>query len=1026
TQIIGDLTSAPQTRSMARMDPQNTDDDVTDAAFDVKEIENVVHVSANGSDKTDKEKHDEKAKRDDKGKSLVDSLTGVRDLRAEFEEFSFNSTNRVNAVSAPANAAGPNPTNNTKSFNTTGPSVNAVSLNFGIARKSSFVDPSKYPDDPDMPELEDIVYSDDEEDVGAKADLSNLETNIPVSPILTTRVQKDHPVNQIIGFMIYQMDIKSDFLYETIEEEVYVCQPLRFKDLNYPDKVYKVVKALYGLHQAPRAWYETLANYLLENGFQRRKTDQTLFIKKQKGDILLVQVYVDDIIFGSTNKELCKAFDKLMKDKFQMSSIGKLTFFLGLQVKKKDDGIFISQDKYIGEILSKFGFTYVKSASTPIKTEKPLHKDPDGKDVDVHIYRSIIGSLMYLISSRLDIMFAVCACARFQVTLKESHLHAGVNTPRCDEDSIELKELMVFMYQFDEKDGIGVTTVKNVNADVQLHALIDGKKVVVLEVIIRTDLHLDDDDWVECAKRIAWNEFCCSMASVVICLAIGRNFNFSKYIFDSMVRNVDSPSKFLMYPRFLQVVMDHQVDDMTTHNTRSTSPALTQKVAPAPPSTTSAPSPPDLQNPTPTPPHTPHDTPLQDQPLTPHDSPPHDQLTTPYESYMPLLTTLMETYATLSQKVVELEKDKHSQALEILQLKKRVKKLEKKKKSKSSGFKRLRRVGGKITAIDADDSITLVDVEIDEEKLHDEEVQKATARDKQEKADIEGALELQRQKYQNLKKKPISIAQAKKNMIICLKNMAGYKMELFIGMNYDKVRPIFERKYKKVQTLFKLDKDVHETKTKRVADETLLQESFKKLRAAKVSGSESTQEIPSNDPKEMTKEDVQNLLEIFPVPEEFKVKALQVKYPIIDWEIHTEDILKGFDREDLVALWNLVKEKFSLAVPSEDKEKALWVELKRLFEPDADDVLWKLQRYTHAPLTWKLYVECGVHHVSSTRGHDIFMLTEKDYPLSKAVMILMLSGKLQVEEVNEMARDLVMKIFTKANKPRSRSLDTSS
>nr|GFC05583.1 hypothetical protein [Tanacetum cinerariifolium] len=162
--------------------------------------------------------------------------------------------------------------------------------------------------------------------------------------------------------------------------------------------------------------------------------------------------------------------------------------------------------------------------------------------------------------------------------------------------------------------------------------------------------------------------------------------------------------------------------------------------------------------------------------------------------------------------------------------------------------------------------------------------------------------------------------------------------------------------------LFKLDKDVEEPKKKRVADKTLLQESFKKLRAAEVSMSE------------------------------FKVEALQVKYPIIDWKIHTkgsrtywkiikvggiieayqsfEDMLKGFDREDLVALWNLVKEKFSSAVPSVDKEKALWVELKRLFETDADDVLWKLQRHMHAPLTWKLYTDYGDHRVSSTREKE--------------------------------------------------------
>ncbi|GJS31668.1 putative ribonuclease H-like domain-containing protein [Tanacetum coccineum] len=220
------------------------------------------------------------------------------------------------------------------------------------------------------------------------------------------------------------MDVKSAFLYGTIEEEVYVTQPPGFKDPDHPDKVYKVVKALYGLHQAPRAWYETLANYLLGNGFKRGKIDQTLFIKKQKGDILLIQVYVDDIIFGSTNKELCTAFEKLMKDKFQMSSMGELTFFLRLQVTQKEDGIFISQDKYVAEILKKFNYTDVKFASTPVDLEKPLVKDGDADDVDVHLYRSMIGSLMYLTASRPDIMFAVCACARFQVTPKTSHLLA--------------------------------------------------------------------------------------------------------------------------------------------------------------------------------------------------------------------------------------------------------------------------------------------------------------------------------------------------------------------------------------------------------------------------------------------------------------------------------------------------------------------------------------------------------------------------------------------------------------------------
>ncbi|GJU63640.1 putative ribonuclease H-like domain-containing protein [Tanacetum coccineum] len=202
-------------------------------------------------------------------------------------------------------------------------------------------------------------------------------------------------------FVVYQMDVKSAFLYSKIEEEVYVCQPPWFEDPEFPDRVYKVEKELYGLHQAPKAWYETLSTYLLDNGFQR----------------------VDDIIFGSTKKKLCTEFEKLMHKKFQMSSMGELTFFLGLQVTHKDDGIFISQDKYVDEILKKFGFLTVKTASTPMETSKPLLKDAKAEDVDVHLYRSMIDSLMYLTSSRPDIMFVICACARFQVTPKVSHLH---------------------------------------------------------------------------------------------------------------------------------------------------------------------------------------------------------------------------------------------------------------------------------------------------------------------------------------------------------------------------------------------------------------------------------------------------------------------------------------------------------------------------------------------------------------------------------------------------------------------------
>nr|GEY89894.1 hypothetical protein [Tanacetum cinerariifolium] len=388
----------------------NTDGDVAfnkkEPEFDEKKSESEVNVSPSSSAQS--KKHDDKTKSEAKGKSPVESFTRYRNLSVEFEDFSDNSINEVNVAGTLVPTVGKISPNSTNTFSAVVPSNAAASPTHG---KSSCINASQLPDDLDMPELEHITYSDDEDDVGAEADFNNLETSITVSPIPTIRVHKDHPVTQIIGdlssatqprsmarvakdqgvlshmfnddfhtcmftfflsqdepkreekidyeevfapvarievirlflayasfmgFMVYQMDVKSAFLYGTIEEEDYVCQPLGFEDPDYPNKVYKVVKALSGLHQAPRA----------------------------------------------------------------------------------------CQDKYVAEILRKFGLSERKSASTPIDAEKPFLKDSNSEDVDVHTYRSMIGSLMYLTSSRPDIIFAVCACARFQVTPKLSHLNA--------------------------------------------------------------------------------------------------------------------------------------------------------------------------------------------------------------------------------------------------------------------------------------------------------------------------------------------------------------------------------------------------------------------------------------------------------------------------------------------------------------------------------------------------------------------------------------------------------------------------
>jgi hypothetical protein len=210
------------------------------------------------------------------------------------------------------------------------------------------------------------------------------------------------------------MDVKSAFLNGFINELVYVDQPLEFEDPRYPNHVYRLSKALYGLKQAPRAWYERLRDFLIEKGFIIRKVDTTLFTKKLNGKIFICQVYVNDIIFGSTNKDYCKKFGELMSKEFEMSMIDELTFFLGFQVKQMSEGIFISQEKYTKDLLKRFKMDDCKPIKIPMPSNGHLDIDEGGKPVDQTLYRSMIGSLLYLTASRPDIMFSVCMCARFQ------------------------------------------------------------------------------------------------------------------------------------------------------------------------------------------------------------------------------------------------------------------------------------------------------------------------------------------------------------------------------------------------------------------------------------------------------------------------------------------------------------------------------------------------------------------------------------------------------------------------------------
>ncbi|GJT05213.1 putative ribonuclease H-like domain-containing protein [Tanacetum coccineum] len=668
------------------------------------------------------------------------------------KDTNINSTNNINTVSSTVNAA------------TLEDNAVAENIVYGCA------------DDPNMPNLEEIVYSDDDEGVGGEVDMTNLNTFMLVSPILTTRLHKDHPLEQIIGdiqsaphtrimtnsvtehaepkkviqalkdpswieamqeellqfknkarlvtqgytqeeeidynevfalvarikairlflayvsykdFVVYQMDVKSAFMYGKIEEEVYVCQPPSFEDPYFPDRVYKVEKALYGLHQAPRAWHKTLSTCLLDNGFQKGQIVKTLFIKRVKGDILLVQVYVDDIIFGSTKKVLCIEFEKLMHKKFQMSSIdSKYTY-----------GDF-----------------------------KALIKDESAEDVDVHLYRSMIGSLMYLTSSRLDIMFAVCACVRFQVTPKVSHLHDVKRIFRY----LKGQPILGFWYHKDSPFDLEAYTDSDyvgASLDRKSTTRADGKKVIVTKTSVRRVLKLKDAEGTDClptatifaelermsAKTTTWNEFSSIMASAIIYLATNQKLNFTKYIFDNMVKNLEGGVKLLMYPRFVQVFLDKQVEGMSKHKGIYVTPFHTKKVfanmkrqgkdffgrvTPLFPTIMKKQSRRKQRQDTEVPQPSDSTDDVADENIPTHSN----DLPQSGEDRLKL-NELIKIYTNLQKKVLDLEALETAQDQEILSLKQRVKKLEKKKKLKPHGLIRLYKVGRSMRVESSEESL---------------------------------------------------------------------------------------------------------------------------------------------------------------------------------------------------------------------------------------------------------------------------------------------------------------------------------
>ncbi|GJS08417.1 retrovirus-related pol polyprotein from transposon TNT 1-94 [Tanacetum coccineum] len=222
---------------------------------------------------------------------------------------------------------------------------------------------------------------------------------------------------------IYQMDVKTAFLNDELCKVVYVSEPKGFVDQDKLNHVYRLKKALYGLKQALRVWYDMMSSFLLLQEFSEGAVDPTLFTRKAGRDILLIQIYVDDIIFASTNPAMCDEFTKIITSKFKMSMMGKISFFLGLQISQSPRGIFINESNYVLDIIKKYGMLYSDPVDTPMVDKSKLDEDLPGKPVDPTHYRGMIGSLMYLISSRPDLVFAVCMHAWYQAKPIEKHLH---------------------------------------------------------------------------------------------------------------------------------------------------------------------------------------------------------------------------------------------------------------------------------------------------------------------------------------------------------------------------------------------------------------------------------------------------------------------------------------------------------------------------------------------------------------------------------------------------------------------------
>nr|GEY15288.1 hypothetical protein [Tanacetum cinerariifolium] len=592
-----------------------------------------------------------------------------------------------------------------------------------------------------------------------------------------------------------------------------------------------------------------------------------------------------------------------------------------------------------------------KLASTPVDTEKPLLKDPDGEDVDVHTYKSMIGSLMYLTSSRPDIMFAFFACVRFQVTPKASHLHAVKRIFRYLKGAMD-SELIAGLWSS--------VSIKKTNDMVRLQALIDRKKVIITVDTVREALQLDDTESIDCLPneeifrelarmRIAWNEFSSSMALTVICLTTGKRFS-----------GVDTP---LFEGMLVEQQAADDVDDVVAEDVAEPTPAL--------PIPTTTPPPPQEH------PSTSQVAPtLPPSPIAQPSSPPQQQQPSqPTTISMDLLNNLLATCTSMTRRVENLEQDKIAQALEIIKLKKWVRKLEKKKKLRVSGLKRLRK-------------------EVKVEKNDEVEMN----------ADVQGRL-----KESHAKVYHIDLEHDDKVLITAATT------------SITAAAPITAATITAAPSAAKRRKE----KSKEPLEE-------EESRALKRQSKSSKEKAAKKQKLDEEVEELKKHLKIIPNDEDdvyTEAPPLALKVPIVDYEIYAKHnkpyykIIRADGTHQLfLSFLSLLRKfliektwrcygRFASSKPKNFSDDFLQITLKAMFEKlDVEDQVWKNQRGVHGLAkvkSWRLLESCGVHIIAFTTT-QMFLLVERRYPLTIFTLDQMLNNvRLEVKEESKVSLELL-------------------